>query len=204
MFYPDLPSVLAVSAPGILLAASLLFLLLGFGIYLGFLWTRALDSSSDGGDSWDVFIVYVVILGVCYVMYSAVDLGQSYSDGLTVRSSLLDYYKKIKTEWTRYIREQEQSMLEKHEAKLIKQKAAMRRHLKDVLINEKLRLVLGWNHQETLTSMANPAFAWKAQGRTADAITLMTECLEEPERVLEASHPDFGYFSTVLKRWKAE
>jgi hypothetical protein len=164
MFCPDLSSVLAVSAPSMLLAASLLFLLLGFGIYLGFVWTRALDTSSDGGDSRDVFIVYVVVLTVCYVIYSTVDLGHNYSDGLTVRSPLLDYYKKIKTEWSKYIREQEQAMLEKQEAQLINERTAVRRH-QDIFLTDKLSRVLGWDLPETLTSMANLASSYRNQGR---------------------------------------
>jgi hypothetical protein len=33
---------------------------------------------------------------------------------------------------------------------------------------------LGADHPDTLTSMANLAFAWKAQGRDAEAVQLMT------------------------------
>ena len=70
---PAPSSVLTVSAPGLLLSASLYFLVIGFGVYLGFMWTRALDDSAGPHDNRDVFIIYLVSLIFCYGLYSMSD-----------------------------------------------------------------------------------------------------------------------------------
>ncbi|KAF2741391.1 hypothetical protein EJ04DRAFT_571493 [Polyplosphaeria fusca] len=118
MICPALPSVLTVSAPGVLLAASLLFLLLGFGVYLGFIWTRILDTEAGHDDSRDVFIVYIVVLSLCYVIYSAADFGQDIQSGMSVSGALAACTEKLKEEWPRYILEQEQEFWEKEAKRL--------------------------------------------------------------------------------------
>ncbi|KAF2257733.1 hypothetical protein CC78DRAFT_441196, partial [Lojkania enalia] len=75
---PTLSSVLTISAPGVLLSAAILFLLLGFGIYLGCIWTRALDADAGYRDSRNVFIVYLVVLVLCYFTYTLWDIIQNY------------------------------------------------------------------------------------------------------------------------------
>jgi hypothetical protein len=107
---PSVLSTIVISAPGVLLAASLLFLLLGFGVYLGFVWTRSLDDSAGRNDSRDVFIVYIVVLGIFYVLYSVVDMGQNYKSGLTTGSTLDDCVRKIEDNWPRYIQDQEEAL----------------------------------------------------------------------------------------------
>ncbi|KAK3387815.1 hypothetical protein B0H63DRAFT_165432 [Podospora didyma] len=72
---PSPASTLTVSAPSALLSSSLLFLFIGFGIFLGFTWDRGLDASASPDDSRDVFILYIVSLVLCFVLYAASDTG---------------------------------------------------------------------------------------------------------------------------------
>lgn len=44
-------------------------------------------------------------------------------------------------------------------------------------VAEKRKRVLGEEHPNTLTSMANLAFTWKGYGQDAKAIELMEKCL---------------------------
>jgi len=69
-FLPSAASVLTISAPNMLLSASLNAFLIGLGVYLGFVWTRNLDALAGPHDSRDVFITYVISLAVCYGVYS--------------------------------------------------------------------------------------------------------------------------------------
>lgn len=69
-FTPSVLSVITISAPQMLLSASLATLLAGFGVYLGFTWTRKLDALAAPQDSRNVFIMYLVSLGVCILVYS--------------------------------------------------------------------------------------------------------------------------------------
>lgn len=67
---PAASSILSISAPVLLLSASLNSFLAGFGVYLGFVWTKSLDEEATAGDSRNVFLVYVIGLGVCYGIYA--------------------------------------------------------------------------------------------------------------------------------------
>ncbi|KAI0540096.1 hypothetical protein GGR58DRAFT_462332 [Xylaria digitata] len=67
---PSIASVITISAPFALLVAALNSFLVGFGIWLGFVWTRNLDPNSTYGDSRAVFITYAVGLGTCYLVYT--------------------------------------------------------------------------------------------------------------------------------------
>ena len=57
-------------APQGLLSGSVFALLIALGIYLGFTWTRNLDANAGFHDSRNVFIIYVVSLAVCLIVYS--------------------------------------------------------------------------------------------------------------------------------------
>jgi hypothetical protein len=63
---------------------------------------------------------------------------------------------------------------------------------------------LGGDHPDTLTSMNNLAFTWKSQGRYAEAVGLLRECVRLQERISGASHPHFISSSNALVRWEAE
>jgi hypothetical protein len=70
---PCIQSVLTASAPGMLLSASMTFLLIGFGVYLGFLWTKELVSETDTDDSRNVFIIYLLGLSFWFILYTMTD-----------------------------------------------------------------------------------------------------------------------------------
>lgn len=67
-----------------------------------------------------------------------------------------------------------------------------------------LKVKLGHNHPDTLTSMANLAIIWKVQGRDAEAIELMRKCVELRRRILSTAHPLSISSSSVLSEWEAE
>ena len=75
-FLPSAASVVNISAPTILLSASLNSFLIGLGVYLGFVWQRNLDVNAGTNDSRDVFITYTVSLGVSYATYNLSSLVQ--------------------------------------------------------------------------------------------------------------------------------
>lgn len=58
------------TAPQAVLSAAVFALLIALGIYLGFTWTRSLDTNASIYDSRNVFITYIVGLGVCLGVYS--------------------------------------------------------------------------------------------------------------------------------------
>jgi hypothetical protein len=79
---PSPAAVLTISAPNILLSASLNSFLLGLGIYLAYVWTRNLDTAAGTIGSRAVFITYVASLIVCYGIYELSGLvvaGQDYT-----------------------------------------------------------------------------------------------------------------------------
>jgi hypothetical protein len=63
---------------------------------------------------------------------------------------------------------------------------------------------LGADHPDTLRSMKNLAFTWKAQGRSAEAVVLMRQCVQKRQQVLKASHPSLKSSLAVLERWDAQ
>lgn len=69
-FTPSVASVITVSAPQILLSVAVFSLLIALGIYFGFTWTRNLDTNAGPHDSRNVFVFYIVGLGVCIIVYS--------------------------------------------------------------------------------------------------------------------------------------
>jgi hypothetical protein len=56
---------------------------------------------------------------------------------------------------------------------------------------------LGADHPDTLTSLENLAFAWKGQGRDAEAVQLMEDCVQLLSRILGNGHPHF----CLVRRW---
>jgi hypothetical protein len=69
-FTPSVGSVVAISAPQCLLSMSLLNLLLGIGVYLGFTWTSKLDTDAGPHDSRNIMVVYLVSMIFCSLVYS--------------------------------------------------------------------------------------------------------------------------------------
>lgn len=66
---------------------------------------------------------------------------------------------------------------------------------------ETSKKVLGAEHPNTLTSMANLANTWKSQGKMQDALTLMTQCSYLRNIVLGPSHTDSMSSSRALNDW---
>jgi len=85
---PTPSSVLTLSAPRLLLSAALKFLLIGLGIYLGFLWTKKPDISTAPNDNRNVFMIYLVGLVLCYGVYTLSGLDQDERTSATVRTTL--------------------------------------------------------------------------------------------------------------------
>lgn len=67
---PAASSILTISAPVMLLSASLNSVLAGFGVYFGFIWTKDLDQNASTSDSRAVFLVYIIGLGLSYGIYA--------------------------------------------------------------------------------------------------------------------------------------
>jgi hypothetical protein len=63
---------------------------------------------------------------------------------------------------------------------------------------------LGADHPDTLTSVNNLAFTWKASGRETKAVRLIEECIQSQKRVLGLDHPYTLSSCTALAAWKAE
>ncbi|CAI6332924.1 unnamed protein product [Periconia digitata] len=95
-FTPSVASVVALSAPQFLLTSSLVSLLLAIGIYSGFIWTRNLDTATGSSGSRNIFIVYIISMVVCIVLYSTCRLIQDHDKRWEVE--ILDDYVKLYVE----------------------------------------------------------------------------------------------------------
>jgi hypothetical protein len=62
--------------------------------------------------------------------------------------------------------------------------------------------VLGQEHPDTLTSMNNLACTWKSQNRDAEALDLLSSCLELSRRKLGLNHPNTLTFTRSYNSWK--
>jgi Tetratricopeptide repeat len=70
-----------------------------------------------------------------------------------------------------------------------------------VQVMETRKTKLGADHPSMLTSMNNVAFALRAQGRDAEAVELMKDCVQRCKRVLGTHHPDFLSSYAALTDW---
>jgi hypothetical protein len=62
----------------------------------------------------------------------------------------------------------------------------------------------GAAHPDTLTSMADLAWTWKSLERSAEAISLLQECVRLRYQTLRVGHPDLVSSSKTLAAWEAE
>lgn len=76
LFLPGPSSVLTISAPQLLLSASLYSFLVGLGVYVSFVWRRQLDPNAGFNDSRNTFITYIVSIAICEVTYSISSVNQ--------------------------------------------------------------------------------------------------------------------------------
>ncbi|KAF2176073.1 hypothetical protein K469DRAFT_761460, partial [Zopfia rhizophila CBS 207.26] len=72
-----------------------------------------------------------------------------------------------------------------------------------VQVMKTTKRVLRPEHPDTLTSMNNLSFTWKARGEQAEALQLIDECVQLSKRVLGVNHPRF-LSSTTLRAWRLE
>lgn len=68
--FASLFSALVMSAPSSMINIALGSFLLGLGVYLGFLWTRHLDTQGGRNDSRDVFIIFIVSTVIIIALYA--------------------------------------------------------------------------------------------------------------------------------------
>ena len=87
-FKPSVTAVIAISAPQLLLSSSLVSLLLGVGVYFGFVWTRNLDTDAGLNDSRNVEITYIITVVVCFLVYS---VSRLIVDGNTMPEHTIHY-----------------------------------------------------------------------------------------------------------------
>jgi Tetratricopeptide repeat len=73
-----------------------------------------------------------------------------------------------------------------------------------VQVMETRKRVLGTEHPSTLTSMNNLAFTWKEQGRHAEALKLIEECVHLRSQFLGVNHYLTLSSSAALAEWKME
>ncbi|RDW71662.1 hypothetical protein BP5796_07696 [Coleophoma crateriformis] len=96
---PSILSVAVLSAPGFMLDISLSTLLLALGIYLGFIWTRNLDTNAGLHDSRNVFIFYIVGVLSMIAIYSVPNaLKDSEERHQKVRKEVIDALDQIEKE----------------------------------------------------------------------------------------------------------
>jgi hypothetical protein len=69
---------------------------------------------------------------------------------------------------------------------------------------ETSKMKLGADHPDTLTSINNLSFTWKAMGRQTKALKLMNECVQLNKPVLGLNHPQFLSSFTALSAWQLE
>jgi hypothetical protein len=72
-----------------------------------------------------------------------------------------------------------------------------------VQVMETCKTKLGADHPSTLTTMNNLAFTWKGQGRDAEALRLMEDCVPRLKRVFGIQHPHFLSSYATLSKWEA-
>ncbi|KAF2435024.1 hypothetical protein EJ08DRAFT_730152 [Tothia fuscella] len=91
-FTPSVFAVITIPAPQALLTSSLYSLFIALGIYSGFRWTRNLELDAGTHDSRNVFVMYIVGLGVCLAVYTLSQIIQA-EDKRSEIAILDDYVK---------------------------------------------------------------------------------------------------------------
>jgi hypothetical protein len=70
-----------------------------------------------------------------------------------------------------------------------------------VQVTEISKTKLGDDHPNTLSSLANLAFAWKSSGRDEDALNLLRDFLAKQKRIQGTNHPETLANSETLLEW---
>jgi hypothetical protein len=71
-------------------------------------------------------------------------------------------------------------------------------------VMETSRAVLGAEHPDTLTSMANLASTYRNQGRWKEALSLVSSCVDRSPAMLGVEHSDIKGYRLVKTRWEKE
>lgn len=180
---PTLSAVITISAPGVLLSAAILFLLLGFGIYLGCVWTRALDADAGYEASRNVFIVYLVLLMICYFAYTLWDILQDYGTDATVRGAILRNLEQLPKQLPRFLERKRQESIQEQiregeqrvKQRVREEKHEMRkreREMREIIMFDICDRIFGKRHFATLESAENLIRIWIEQGKVTAAENL--------------------------------
>lgn len=96
-FTPSVASVISLSTPQITFSTSLISLVVALGVYLRSLWAQKPDDTT-GGNAWrNIFIMYVVGVGICIIIYSFSRIIQdrdNRGEGAIIEDYLDDWVKK--------------------------------------------------------------------------------------------------------------
>ena len=90
----SLAAIFIVRAPFNLVEYSLVSFLSGLAVYLGFLWSKGLDSGAGKDDDRSVFITYVVGSGVCIIFY-ALTFSTKYVESVLRTGRLREDFKRV-------------------------------------------------------------------------------------------------------------
>lgn len=122
-FLPGPSSVLTISAPRLLLSASLYSFLAGLGVYVAFVWQRRLDPSAGFNDSRNIFITYMVSLGVCQIIYNTSSMASLAAVGPKrgtpwniVSTNCKNFYTKALEDFDRLQAERQQTLSESEQS----------------------------------------------------------------------------------------
>ena len=89
-FTPSVAAVITISAPQMLLSASLFSLLIAIGAYFGLVWTQDVSHATGVAGNRNIFIFYLVGVVVGFAVYSVSGIIQN-SDARTERTIVQDY-----------------------------------------------------------------------------------------------------------------
>ena len=90
----SLAAIFIVRAPFNLVEYCLVSFLSGLAVYLGFLWSKGLDSGVGKGDNRSVFITYMVGCGVCIIFY-ALTFSTKYIESVLRTGRLREDFKRV-------------------------------------------------------------------------------------------------------------
>jgi hypothetical protein len=96
MNLPSLSSVILTSSPRLALSYSVNSFMAGLGVYLGSIWKRGLDEESGDRDSQKVFIIYIVVIVICYFFYAQVYLVHARQESYAKQDKVLARLQKLR------------------------------------------------------------------------------------------------------------
>jgi hypothetical protein len=148
---PSVYAVLVMGIPAFMLNVSLGTLLVGLGVYLGFIWTRHLDTQAGPNDSRNVFVFYIVgifTMIATYFIPNALKDGETEQQG--VRKRILQKLEEVKSGHQNDPEPDRQEVLNEHNQRLTLALEASVRAQEDLLrtIQDLLRQLDTSNSQQ--------------------------------------------------------